>query len=480
VAINSTTTLKAIAYESGMTDSSISSGTYAINLPVVAAPTFNPGAGTYGGAQSVSISTTTGGASIRYTTDGSNPSETLGTLYNGTGVAINSTTTLKAIAYESGMTDSPISSALYTINGGGGGWYNLSWSNRKAVTISHTNVSGASSLTNFPMLFSVTDANLATVSNGGSVGNADGSDILFTAADGVTKLNHEISLYNGTTGQFIAWVQIPSLSPTADTGIYIYYGNAGAANQSNPTGVWDSNFTSVMHLGNGTTLSAADSTSNGNSGTNNGATATVGQVDGGAGFNGSSSYIVLPAASYPGYPTAGSTSTYAETTELWFKTASSGSILGQDNGTAVGSSPGGWVPALYLDTSGKLRASFFYHNASNSQVQTVTPASYNDNNWHHVVDVYNNGTESLYVDGVLIGSLVEGEFSYQNIYGYSLGTAYTTGWPSGVSGWFYFNGSIDELEISNTARSSGWIRTQYNNQSSPSTFVTIGPNQSAP
>ncbi|MCZ2155439.1 MAG: hypothetical protein LC114_16315, partial [Bryobacterales bacterium] len=71
------------------------------------------------------------------------------------------------------------------------GWYNTSWSNRKAVTVYHGQVAGAASLANFPMLFAVTDPNLKTAANGGSVGKADGSDILFTAADGVTKLDHE-------------------------------------------------------------------------------------------------------------------------------------------------------------------------------------------------------------------------------------------------------------------------------------------------
>src|SRR5579859_5349176 len=147
VSIGSTATLKAIAYESGMTDSSVSSATYTINLPQVAAPTFNPVGGSYSAAQSVTISTTTSGASIRYTTDGSTPSETAGTLYSGP-VAISSTTTLKAIAYESGMSDSSVSSATYTINlpqvaaptfSPGGG----SYTSAQSVTIS-TTTSGAS------------------------------------------------------------------------------------------------------------------------------------------------------------------------------------------------------------------------------------------------------------------------------------------------------------------------------------------------
>ncbi len=85
----------------------------------VATPTFSPAGGTYSAAQSVTISTTTSGASIRYTTDGSTPSETAGTLYSGP-VNVSAPTTLKAIAYENSFTDSAIASATYTVNSGGG------------------------------------------------------------------------------------------------------------------------------------------------------------------------------------------------------------------------------------------------------------------------------------------------------------------------------------------------------------------------
>ena len=76
--------------------------------------------------------------------------------------------TVKAIAYASGMTNSAVSTAAYTITGSS--WYNVSWTNRKPITIHHTQVSGTSNLTNFPVLVSVTDPNLATVANGGNVG----------------------------------------------------------------------------------------------------------------------------------------------------------------------------------------------------------------------------------------------------------------------------------------------------------------------
>jgi|GEM_PF-2316933 len=121
VSISATTPLSAIAFKSGMSDSTVTSGTYTLSVPPqqVAAPVFSPAAGTYGSAQSVTITSATGGASIRYTTDGSTPSETAGTLYSGP-VSIGSTATLKAIAFESGMSDSTVTSGSYVISTGGG------------------------------------------------------------------------------------------------------------------------------------------------------------------------------------------------------------------------------------------------------------------------------------------------------------------------------------------------------------------------
>ena len=47
--------------------------------PTCATPTFSPAAGSYSSAQSVTIGTTTGGATIRYTANGTTPTETVGT-----------------------------------------------------------------------------------------------------------------------------------------------------------------------------------------------------------------------------------------------------------------------------------------------------------------------------------------------------------------------------------------------------------------
>jgi len=84
----------------------------------VANPSFSPSGGTYSSAQTVSISTAKSGASIRYTTNGSTPTATSGTLYTGS-FTVSATSTLKAIAYKSGMSNSSVTSASFTITTGG-------------------------------------------------------------------------------------------------------------------------------------------------------------------------------------------------------------------------------------------------------------------------------------------------------------------------------------------------------------------------
>jgi hypothetical protein len=106
-------TIKAIAYRSGWADSAIASASYTLPSGTVATPTFSIASGTYYGVRTVNIGTTTSGATIRYTTDGSTPSSTNGIV--GTSVTISSSTTLKAIAYKTGMYDSSVASVSITI-----------------------------------------------------------------------------------------------------------------------------------------------------------------------------------------------------------------------------------------------------------------------------------------------------------------------------------------------------------------------------
>jgi hypothetical protein len=110
--VTQTTTVKAMAAASGMLNSGVASGTYTIQQQV-ATPTFSPAGATYLGSVSVTLTDGTPGATIYYTTDGSTPT-TASTPYTGP-IAVTQTKTVKAMAAASGMADSGVASATYTI-----------------------------------------------------------------------------------------------------------------------------------------------------------------------------------------------------------------------------------------------------------------------------------------------------------------------------------------------------------------------------
>ena len=113
ITISATETLEAIAIASGYSNSAVASAIYTITLPTAATPVFSPVAGTYTSTQSVTISGSTTGATIYYTTNGTTPSASA-TKYTGA-ISVSSTETIEAIAIATGYTDSAVASATYTI-----------------------------------------------------------------------------------------------------------------------------------------------------------------------------------------------------------------------------------------------------------------------------------------------------------------------------------------------------------------------------
>lgn len=127
-----------------------------------------------------------------------------------------------------------------------GSWFGAgTWAARTPLTVDAgvVDTSGAGEdLVDFPLLVSITDASV------GASAQADGGDLVFTADDGVTRLDHELESWDPGTGEVVAWVRIPALSASLDTGLFLYHGNAAAADQQDPAGVFRAGFTSVHHL----------------------------------------------------------------------------------------------------------------------------------------------------------------------------------------------------------------------------------------
>lgn len=83
-------------------------------VETVATPTFSPAEGTFTSAQNVTIACATSGATIYYTTDGSTPTTSSSTYSSA--ISVSETTTIKALAAKSGMNNSDVATATYTIN----------------------------------------------------------------------------------------------------------------------------------------------------------------------------------------------------------------------------------------------------------------------------------------------------------------------------------------------------------------------------
>jgi len=217
----------------------------------------------------------------------------------------------------------------------------------------------------------------------------------------------------------------------------------GSTLSSGLVGLWSFNGPDMS----GTT--AYDRSGNANNGTlTNGPTPTIGKVGQALSFDGSSGYVNLPNSMIQPYTTVSASG--------WFKTSGDGVILGYQN-TALSGAPSAYVPILYVGLDGKLRGEFWM----GAVASITTVGSVNDNTWHHVVLVGNVNTQSMYLDGVLVGTLLGG-INHLSMINNQIGVGYGGGgWLGTSGGWFYFNGSIDEVRLYNRALSPNEVKQLY-------------------
>jgi phage tail protein X len=110
ITVSSTKTIKAVAYATGMDPSGVTTAELAFTA---VPPIFGPAPGVYSGAQSVTLTSGTSGATIYYTTDGSDPNTSSPVYVNP--VSVTASTTIKAIAVKSGIASSSIATGNYLI-----------------------------------------------------------------------------------------------------------------------------------------------------------------------------------------------------------------------------------------------------------------------------------------------------------------------------------------------------------------------------
>jgi hypothetical protein len=92
----------------------------ALVAQTVATPAFSPAAGPKVNSPTVTITTSTSGATIRYTLDGSAPTATTGLVYSGSILLNGANNNLRAIAVRTGFTSSAERQGMYSVLNNGG------------------------------------------------------------------------------------------------------------------------------------------------------------------------------------------------------------------------------------------------------------------------------------------------------------------------------------------------------------------------
>lgn len=329
----------------------------------------------------------------------------------------------------------------------------------RILTVNHGQVPNTDQ-TNFTVGYINTLASLKTTANGGSVTNANGYDIIVTYDLAGTRIvPFDLESYTATSGAIVLWFLVANLSHTADSTYYLWYGNATVSTfQGGATGVaWNSGYKGIYHVSNGTVLSLLDATSSGFNGTNNSATATTGQIDGGIGLSGTSQYVNL--GNNLGFIGDFTIDVWANPTDfVGFDGLVSKTATNQPKPYDFYLAAATGKPTLFIgDGAG----------ASGSIAGTNAPTT---GAWNHIV-VVKSGTNTIthYLNGAANGS----------------GNA--SGAPNplvnGTNNTFIatrsdlvlmFKGSMDDIRVSNVTRSADWVTSEYNNGNAPTSFVTTG------
>ncbi|WP_234042482.1 LamG-like jellyroll fold domain-containing protein [Streptomyces marianii] len=178
--------------------------------------------------------------------------------------------------------------------------------------------------------------------------------------------------------------------------------------------------------------------------------AIAGTSDTAAGFDGTDSSAEIPENTLR-------TSTFLSV-ELWFKTTKPGVLLGFQGGDIDAGQPE-YASPIAIDTAGRLRAQFEITG------QPVTPMvsskTVTDGAWHHVVLSGAGTTQTLYLDGAVVGSLTGPIDHYGKANAY-LGAGWSSpAWDGQAAGVRHFDGTLDEAAVYHHALDAATVAAHY-------------------
>jgi hypothetical protein len=311
------------------------------------------------------------------------------------------------------------------------------------------------SLTHFPVgILTASDAQLADSARD------DGLDIVFTSADGTTRLEHELVTFDGATGAMETWVHLPELAAGPST-IYMYYG-AASQTPSAPSAVWSSLIAGVWHMGQG----GADSTWHAHTAVALAPESTPLLVSGIAGgarsFDGVNDSLSVADPVDDSLDFDMSSFSFS----LWVNVTSSNSAFDVPfyKGGASTGDPG------YCILLGSANWNLKTHDGTMYRDPTAGTEALGT--WVYLVGVVDRAASQMiaYRDGVAITTMPLGIYgSLSSTQALAFGAAATTA----------YHGLIDEVRITSGIRSADWVLAEYANLKSPG-FVTLGAEQARP
>lgn len=349
---------------------------------------------------------------------------------------------------------------------GGGPWYNSSWTYRTKITVNNAEVD--SNLTNFPVYVDLANLPAGFHTNV----KAAGADIRVTSSDMTTELAREVVFYDAATDTGELHFKAPTVNGSSDTDFYIYYGNSGASDYSatdtyGRNAVW-STYDAVYHFG-GTSLATTDSKGTYNLTAVNTPTGTTGKLAG-QGSNhvsGSSQYFTNTLTTAYG--------TNPKSMSMWFKTSTTGksqAIWSKRVSTAY------MQACIFLasNTGGTAGQQVVTSDIGTGTVQrsAISPLGYANGVWHLAHYVRDATSTRVYVDGALKASQTGPMPNNTNTAPHYIGALNDGVSGTSTLGGFYFNGQLDEGRLYSGALSADWIDAEYSNQNAPTTFYTVG------